>query len=172
MQVVEAAPRVRPARRFANAAAVVEMTKPGVGVRLQNAAEGGQVLARTLATALRRVAEEYRRRLTAAGRTIVAHVGPEAARLGAAAARIEHRHRGVIGVELARRRHVARERCDERIDEMEAAGDPFGERRSLDPHAFASVDLTLTIQRQVVAVLRDQHVREQPRAAEPTRDRT
>src|SRR5262252_6569673 len=49
LQIVELAPHVRPAGRFLDLSALIEMMEPGVGVRLQSAAEPAQVLARMLA---------------------------------------------------------------------------------------------------------------------------
>jgi aspartate oxidase len=84
---------------------------------------------------------------------IIAYIRPEPTGLGATAPRIKHRHRRVIRVELVRRHHIARQRLDERIEQPETAGDPFGHRGAFQLHAFTRVDLRLAIQRQVIGVL-------------------
>jgi hypothetical protein len=170
MQLVEGAPRVRPAGRLPNAFSV-KMTEAGVGVGLQNAAEWRQMVARALAAPVGRIAKEHRRGLFTSCRPVIAHVRPQPAGLGPPAPRIEHRHWGVIGMQLPRRHHIAGQRLEQRIDQPETPAYPFGHRRTLELYAFASVDLRLAIQRQVIGILRNQDVGEQSRAGETALDR-
>jgi hypothetical protein len=138
---------------------------------LQDAAEGREMFSWPLAFAIGRVAKQHRRGFFAGGRAVVAHIGPQPAGLGTTASRIQHRHRCVVGVELVSRHHVARQRLEQWINEPETASDPLGHRGTLQLDTFARVNLHLPIQRQVVGVFGDQHVREQPRSGKATLDR-
>jgi len=73
-----------PARSFEDLAAAIEMMKARIAIGLQRAAKVLQVRTRMLAFAIRRVAEENRRRNLAARRPIVAYIGPEPPGLGPA----------------------------------------------------------------------------------------
>ena len=75
MDVVELAPHVRPAGSLLDLLAV-ELIEAGIGIGLQHAGEVRQVRSRPLTLAIRAVAEEHRRWLDAARRSIIAHVGP------------------------------------------------------------------------------------------------
>ena len=117
-----------------------------------------------LALAVGRVLEPHRRRLLAAAGPVVAHVDPQPPRLGPPAPGIEHRHRRVVGVHLGRR--PARS-GRARPPAGRASSSPWptqpAMRRAIDVHAVARVDAALPVQRQVVAVLGHQHVRQQRR---------
>ncbi len=54
-------------------------------------------------------------------------------------------------------------RLAQRLEPGAAGPDPLGQRRARDRHAGAPVDLLLSIQRQVVGIFRDQHLRKQAR---------
>jgi len=69
-------------------------------------------------------------------------------------------------MELLGGHDVACQRFDQRIEEPETPGHPFGHGGALELNPFTGVDLRLPIQRQVIAVLRDQDVGEQSRAGE------
>jgi hypothetical protein len=77
-----------------------ERSIAGVAVDLQRAHEAGEVAADRLALAVRRVKIDDSGRITAAPSTVIAGVGEELAGLGAAAARVEHRCRRLIGKEF------------------------------------------------------------------------
>lgn len=160
VDVVELAPHVRPAGRLHDPAILVERTEAGIAVGLQDATEGGQMRARMLALAVGRVAIPHRRRRAAAGRAVIAHVGPQAARLGAAAPRIEHRHRGVVGVNLVAANHVAANGSRQGCEQPCGLAHPIGERGPLELNAGTPVDALLAIQRAVVGVLGDHHLGE------------
>jgi len=106
MDVVELAPRMCPACDFIDGAVAVEMMKSGIGIGLQRALEVLQVLPGMLALAIFRVGEPDGGRGVFAGRPVVAHIGPESARLRLAIARREHRDRSVVGVELGSSEHM------------------------------------------------------------------
>jgi len=139
---------------------------------LQYAAEVLQVLRWALAPTIRCVVEHHSRRLVAAGGPVIAHVHPEPPSLGLAAARFKHRYGRIVRVQLGGPQYVAPEGLDQRVEQMEALAHPLGERRALQLYAFPGVDLRLPVQRQMVRVLRHQHMGEEPCAGEASRDRS
>ena len=74
----------------------VEPVEPGVGVRLQDAREAGQVPPGVLAATVGRVEERRRRRSGPGEGAVVADVDPQAADPGRLPG--QHRHRGVVAV--------------------------------------------------------------------------
>ena len=113
MQVVELAPRVRPAGRFLNRAVLVEGVEAGVGIGLQHAVEVGQVRLRMDALAVGRVGKPHGRRRRCRRWPVVAHIGPQARRSGLAIARRQHRDRRIVGVQLCAGQDVAPNRIDQ-----------------------------------------------------------
>src|SRR5579862_2726131 len=77
LQLVELAPHMGPARRFPDLSALVKMMKSCVGIRLQDAAEPAQMLARMFATSIWRVGKPYRWWSAIACRAIIAYIGPQ-----------------------------------------------------------------------------------------------
>jgi hypothetical protein len=73
-----------------------------VSIHLQNAFEAGQMSDRPLGLAVRRVDVSHAGRIATTPWTILASIDPELADLGASAARIEHRRRGLVGEQLGR----------------------------------------------------------------------
>ena len=122
-----------------------------------------------LALAIRAIAVDGRRRRRAASRPLAADVGPQAAGLGLARARCQHRDGGVLGVDGVAGHGVLLERVHQRSQQRRGPPDPVGERKPLQLDALAFVDLALAVERQVVGVLGDQHVREQAAVARPRR---
>ena len=114
MDLVKLAACMRPASDFINGAIAVQMMEPCIGVRLQAALEVLQMLPRMLALAILRVREPDSRRGIFTGGPVVAHIGPETAGLGLAAARRKHRHRCIVGVKLGSCEHMLLNRIDQR----------------------------------------------------------
>lgn len=67
----------------------------------------------------------------------------------------------VVGVQLARRHDVISNGIDQRGKQLAGCANPSGQRRAVEVHAFAGIDLRLPIKRQAVGVLRHQYMREQ-----------
>lgn len=122
------------------------------------------------ALAVGAVAEDHRGGGRAAPATLLAHVGPQPRGARAPAPGIEHRHRGIVGVQARATEDVALQRLTERGEQRARRPHPVGERGALDVNALAGVDLGLAVERQVIAVLRDEHLGEQPRAGKPAGD--
>ena len=77
VQIVELAPHVGPAGGLDDCAVLEERVEPCVGVRLQDALEGGEMGFGVEPLAVLRVGEPDRRRIDTGGRSIIAHIGPQ-----------------------------------------------------------------------------------------------
>jgi len=93
------------------------------------------------------------------GRAVHPHIGA----LGLALARRQQRHGRLVGVDHAVAEDELLQRLGQRRQTHPADADPLGHARARDMHARARVDLLLPVQRQVVVVLGDHHLREQTR---------
>src|SRR5262245_32898034 len=102
MQLVKFAPRMCPTCRQLDIAAGRQPLKTRIAVDLNDAFEAGQVRGWSLGAAIRTVEIDRRRWVRSVPGPVVASVDPEPAGLGAAAAGIEHRNRGVVGEQLLR----------------------------------------------------------------------
>ena len=99
-------------------------------------------------------------RVGAAPRAIIARVGPELAGLGASAAGIEHRRRGLVGEQLGRTLQRRQQPLMNRPQQEGGAADPIGQCRAVEVDALPGIDLGLAVQRQVIGVFGDQHLRD------------
>ncbi len=106
----------------------------------------------------RRVVVDHRRWVGTTG----SRIHPQSALLGLASARVENRHRRVVGVDLVGAQDLARHALDKRREQGCAACHPTAQSRSRDIDILAGDDLRLAIQRQVVGVFADQHMGKQP----------
>ena len=97
----------------------------------------------------------------AAPRPVVHRVAPQPPGLGASAPRIEHRQRGVVREQLGRRQHGVQHQLVQRRQPPAGAPDPVAQGRAIQRDPLAAEDLRLAIQRQMVAVLVDQDMRQQ-----------
>lgn len=91
VHVIKLAPDMGPACRLDDTVALVEAFESGVTVGMKHAGEVVQMGTRPLTLAIAGVEEHGRRRTLAAIGTFVAHVSPQAAGLGLARSRGEHR---------------------------------------------------------------------------------
>ena len=105
---------------------LVEPVEPGIGVRLQDAGERGQVPLGMLAAAVGRVEERRCRRVGPGERPVVPDVGPQAPDLGPLLG--QHRHGGVVGVQPLGREDVRPDRLDQRHQAGGRGTDPIGQR--------------------------------------------
>jgi len=67
--------------------------------------------------------------------------------------------------------HVCSQRLDQWRQKPARSTHPFRQGRAIDLHPFACVDLRLAVARKIIAVLRDQHVRQKSRAGDTPLDR-
>lgn len=67
--------------------------------------------------------------------------------------------------------NIAAQYLDQRGQQLTALTDPLRQRRAFQIDAFPRIDRGLPVERKVIAKLRGQHVRQQPRSGESTLDR-
>ena len=92
---------------------------------------------------------------------VVHRVAPQPPGLGATAARIEYGQRCVVGEHLGRGEHSVEHQLMQRRQPPAGATDPIAQGGTVQRHALPCEDLCLAIQRQMLAELVDQHVRQQ-----------
>ena len=149
---------------------LVEPVEAGIGVGLHQPGVAGQMLLGMLAAAIGRVEEDRRRRIGArrtAGRR--AHRST-AARCGV----LPLASTGTV-VSSAWMRSAAntwaRIASTSGIRVAAAGADPVGQRRDVELDALAGIGRALAVERQMQAVLGEQHMRQQPRPGASARDR-
>ena len=96
---------------------------------------------------------------------------PKPAGLGLAGARRQHRHRRVVAMQRRRRHDVVADRLDQRRGDPDRLADPVRQHGAVEIDAVAGINVGLPIERQVIAVLGDQHMRQQPGARPAALDR-
>lgn len=126
---------------------------------------------RMFALAIRRIAKPDGRRRGVAGWAIVPYIGPQPASLGPPLTWREHRDRRIVGMQFLRAQHMPAQHIDQRTQQTAAGTDPIGQRTVVQLDAFARIDLALPVQRQVIAELCHQHMRQQARASKAALDR-
>ena len=94
---------------------------------------------------------------------LFARINPKSARFRAPAAGIEHRNWRIVGKEMIGSEDILAQPLVQGFQPPAGAADPAGQRRTRKIDAVPGKDLRLTIERRVVAILGDQHLREQRR---------
>ena len=79
--------------------------------------------------------------------------------------------RGIVGKDRLPRQHMPPAGVGQRRQQSGGFADPVGQCRAIQIETVAPEDLALAIQRQVIGVFVDQHMREQTRARTPALDR-
>ena len=129
------------------------------------------MLTAALALAVGRVAVEHGGRCRSGMRALVAQIDPQPAGLGLAVAGRQHGHRRIVGMDHGARHHVLANPVSQRAQQPRRLAHPVGQGGAIEIEAVARVDLGLAIERKMVAVLRDEHVREQAGTGHRARDR-
>jgi hypothetical protein len=133
----------------------------GITIDMQDALEPFEMRDGTLCFAVRRKDVDCGGRRGSAPWSLIARIDPEPSRLGAAAARIEHRNRRIVGEEMIGGEHILAEPFMQGFEPPTGAADPIGKRRAIELDAVAREDLRLPIERRVVAIFADQHLSKQ-----------
>ena len=137
---------------------MVERLEPGIAVRLEQAGEGRQVRGRVLAAAVGAVEVDRRRSRLARERVVIAHVDPQAPRLGPAKPRRQHRNGGVVAVDLLGREDMPPDCRRHRVEQPGRLTDPVAQRRAVELDPLAGVDLGLAIQRDKITEVGQQQI--------------
>ena len=151
------------------APAVIKVVVARIGIGLQDAAIGRQMLPRVFPGPAARIMEGRGRRVGTAERPVVPHVGPQPPRVGLALG--QHRNRRVVAVDPIRRQHVTPDRLHDRGERHRTGADTVGQRRRVDRDPLAGEGVALPVQRLVQHELRHQDARQQVRAGKAARDR-
>ena len=162
MDAGELAPDVGQAGDLTDGVLPVQLSEARVVVRVHPAGEGLQMALRVLALPVGRELVPGRGRRRPAPGPLVADVDPHPCGGGPAAAGGEHGDGGVVREERPAAERVPPDGGGERLQERRRAPDPVRQRRAVEIEPVASVDLALTIQGQVVAVLGHQDVGQKP----------
>ncbi len=101
------------------------------------------------------------RRIEAGPGPLVARIGPQLALLDAPASGIEHRRRRLVGEQLGRLLQLLQQPRMHRLERKGGAADPIGQGGTIKRDALAGVDLCLAIERRVIGIFGDQHMRDQ-----------
>jgi hypothetical protein len=94
-------------------------------------------------------------------RAVVDCIAPQPSGFGAAIAGIEHRQCRVVGKHFGRRQNGAQHQFVQRGEPPAGTTNPVAQCGTIQRDALAGKDLRLAIQRKVVTVLADQHLRHQ-----------
>ena len=96
-------------------------------------------------------------------RAVPRDIRPDAADAAMLAIGILHRNRRVIGVHDVRREHLFLEQPPQRRQHVGGLGEPAAQRGARDRKTLPGVTLFLTIERQMIDQLRDDHIGHQSR---------
>jgi len=134
-QLEEFPPRVRLAQRGRDGAlwpgGIIEPIIAGIGVGLQNAGEAGEVPPEMFLPAVTRGVIERGRRRSAAGRSVVADIGPDVPCDGLALG--QDRHRGVVAKEPLGGQHMRLDEGMQRGKRRRAGADLISQRGDAQP---------------------------------------
>jgi len=147
MGVPELASCMRHAGDLDDRTASVDLGKSAVAVSLQDALEAAQMLLRVRSLPIWRVAIEDRRRVGAAIGASIADIGPQSGFARVTKARFQHRHLSIVAVHPLTGHDVARQRIDQWPHQSRNLADHIGQRGAAQVDVFASVDLSLAVQR-------------------------
>ncbi|MBU6498763.1 MAG: hypothetical protein KGQ40_09570 [Rhodospirillales bacterium] len=164
MDVVELQPGVRPTEgelRHLAGGVRQHPVEPGVAIDLQQSGKPFQVRRRMRALAIFAVEIRHRRMPRPGPRAVIRRVAPQPPGLGLALTGIEHRQRRVVGEHPWRGQHRAQHRRVQRFQPPAGPSHPVAECGTIELHTVPGEHLRLAIQRQVIAVFADQHVRDQ-----------
>ena len=172
VHVDELAPDMRHAGDLGDAARPVQPLEAGIAVCMHPAGEVLEMANGPTALAIGRKPIECRRRGGACPRPFVSDIGPNPGSLGFTGAGHLHPDRRVVGENGLAAQHVPANRFGERFQQSRRSPDPISQRRALQIDPIALGDLGLTIERKVVGVFADQHMRQQSRPTPAALDRS
>jgi len=138
-----------------------ELLIAAVAIDLQDAAESCEMLGWPRMLAVGRIDVGNAWRSVAGPRPLVARIGPELPFLDAPAPWIEHRRRRLVGEQLGRLLQLFQQPCMHRPQRESGAADPIGQGGTIERDTLARIDLRLPLERRVVGIFGDQHMRDQ-----------
>ena len=162
---------MRPASHFDDPVPLIEPVITGIGVGLQESGELLEMGSRTLPLAIGAVEECDRRRRHISARAVVAQIHPYPPRRGAARSRRQHRKRRIVSVDLGRCEDMLADPLGQGPQQPGHLADPAHHRAAIELDPGARVDARLSIERNMIAILRHQHLGQQTRTGQPALDR-
>ena len=111
-------------------------------------------------TAAGRIEKHHPGRIRTGPGTLVTGQSPQISRLRLAPARVQHRRTGLVHEQMPGLFQVPDEPVHHRSEVKRGLANPVGERGAVQVHPRAGVDLRLTVERQVVRILGNQHLRQ------------
>jgi hypothetical protein len=139
---------------------IVQPLEAGVAVSLKEAGEARQVRGWVLGTAIGAVEIGCGRSGGAAKQPVVAHIDPQPSGRGPPESRRQHRHRGVVAVDLLGGEHMLADLRHHRIEQPGRLAHPVTQSRAVEFKSLAGIDLALAVQRKMIAELRHQQMRQ------------
>ena len=155
----KAAAGMRPAIGQADRIAPAKLVVSRVAVDLQHAGKSGEMLERSLLTAIGLVDIGDRRRIAAAPGSIVAGIGPELAARDLPGR--EHRHDRLVGKQLGRTPEMRHQMPMERPHPPGHPAHPVADRGAVETDALAREDRELAVDRRMIGVLANRNPGEQ-----------
>ncbi|BDW99211.1 hypothetical protein MACH15_09640 [Maricaulis maris] len=95
---------------------------------------------------------------------LITDIRPHAGGGGAPLARSEHLHGGIIGEDGLALADMAPDGFGQRFQQPRGLSHPSGQGGAFQLDAFAGIDLALAVKRQVIAILGDEDMRQEPRS--------
>jgi hypothetical protein len=157
--------------RMSRIGLAVQLIEAGIAVGLQDAAEVAQVTSRMQPFAIRRVCEPHRRRIAAAGRSVIPNIGPQPTLFRGPPAGTQDRHRRVVGMEFVAVEHMPLQGIDQGPQQRTRLSDPVGQRRAIEINALPGIDLALAVQWQMVTIFRHEYMSQEAWPCESSGDR-
>jgi hypothetical protein len=167
---IELPSRLAPACGEHNVPFLRQRLEPGVTVDMKNAAEVLEMRSRTFSFAVWRIQIDRGRRLRPAPCSLLAGVGRKPSSLSAPSTWIKHRYGRVIGEQMIRSEYVSCKAFVQRLEPPAGTANLSSERRTRKIDPVAAEDLRLTVERRVIAIFADQHLREQRRRRQVAND--
>lgn len=115
--------------------------KTSVGIGLQCTLEVLKMLVGMFALAIRRVGKPHGWRGVFARCPFITHVCPQAAGLGLAVTRSEHRNRCIVGMNLACRENMLAQSLDQWSEQLAGSAHPASQSGTIQIDTFASIDI-------------------------------
>src|SRR5215472_502671 len=170
LDFVKLASRMRPTCGKNDVTVRGQLLEAGIAIDVQKALEVFEVSRRPFGFAIGREHVDRRRRCRSSPTALIASVDPETPSLRSSSAGVEYRHRRVIGKEMIGGEHVFAQPLVQCVEPPACATDPSGQRRAVELNAVTRKDLRLPVQRRVVTIFADQHLREQRRGRQAACD--
>jgi len=171
MVLEDLAAEMCPAGNFADPVPLVELVVTGIAVGLKQTGEGLELALRMNAASIGGEPVPDQGRSSRARGAIIDDIGPQPGLRGLALAGHQHRHRRIIGVQLAGLQAFFADTGDDRIEQRSGLACPTGEGRAVDIDPLRRHHLGLAVERQVVIELVHDHMGKRGKAGLAARNR-